>query len=283
MAEAIAGRPTVRTSGRMYLVLATGFAVLAGLLAYAALRDSGGSSGGTAVATLARVVASEDIPARTRITADMVEVRAIPAEAALLGSFTESGAVLGLVTRYPIAANEQIGPQKVGATLADAQTETLDSGLSFVIPQGFRGVAISVTESSAVGGLVVAGDHVDVIALFDKELTGLERAVTVIQNVEVLAVAQVAQEAVPPAVEAEGDETGAASTGLGVRPLEPEPQPSARTVTLAVSPEDAQILALVEQNATLWLSLRAYDDDETPRVTDSGLLPLGVLHPDLRD
>jgi len=249
MAEAIAGRPTVRTSGRMYLVLATGFAVLAGLLAYAALRDSGGSSGGTAVATLARVVASE----------------------------------LGLVTRYPIAANEQIGPQKVGATLADAQTETLDSGLSFVIPQGFRGVAISVTESSAVGGLVVAGDHVDVIALFDKELTGLERAVTVIQNVEVLAVAQVAQEAVPPAVEAEGDETGAASTGLGVRPLEPEPQPSARTVTLAVSPEDAQILALVEQNATLWLSLRAYDDDETPRITDSDLLPLGVLHPDLRD
>jgi pilus assembly protein CpaB len=267
----------------MYLVLATGFAVLAGLLAYAALRDSGGSSGSTAVATLARVVASEDIPARTRITADMVEVRAIPAEAALLGSFTESGAVLGLVTRYPIAANEQIGPQKVGATLADAQTETLDSGLSFVIPQGFRGVAISVTESSAVGGLVVAGDHVDVIALFDKELTGLERAVTVIQNVEVLAVAQVAQEAVPPAVEAEGDETGAASTGLGVRPLEPEPQPSARTVTLAVSPEDAQILALVEQNATLWLSLRAYEDDETPRITDSDLLPLGVLHPDLRD
>lgn len=283
MAEAIAGRPGVRTSGRMYLVLATGFAVLAGLLAYAALRDSGGSSGSTAVATLARVVASEDIPARTRITADMVEVRAIPAEAALLGSFTESGAVLGLVTRYPIAANEQIGPQKVGATLADAQTESLDSGLSFVIPQGFRGVAISVTESSAVGGLVVAGDHVDVIALFDKELTGLEKAVTVVQNVEVLAVAQVAQEAVPPAIEEEGEEASATSTGLGVRPLEAEPQPSARTVTLAVSPEDAQILALVEQNATLWLSLRAYDDDETPRITDSDLLPLGVLHPDLRD
>ena len=70
---------------------------------------------------------------------------------------------------------------------------------------------------------------------------------------------------------------------LGVRPIAPEPQPSARSVTLAVQPQDAQTLALVEQHATLWLTLRPFDDAETVTVSDSDLLPLGVLHPDLRD
>ena len=287
MAEAVmAGRPPARTSGRMYLVLATGFAVLAGLLAFAALRDDGSSTSTAAsVAALSRVVAIEDITARTRVTADMVEVRPIPTEAALVSAFAAPESVVGLVTRYPIAANEQIGPQKVGATFEDG--DAADSGLSFVIPTGFRAVSISITESSAVGGLVVAGDHVDVIALFDTDLTGLEKAVLVIQNVEVLSVAQVAQEAVPPPATGDAElanaDAATAAGGLGVRPTELEAQPSARTVTLAVLPDDAQTLALVEQHATLWLTLRAFDDDETVIVRDADLLPLGVLHPDLRD
>lgn len=288
MAEALAGRPPARTSGRLYLVLATGFAVLAGLLAFAALRDDGGTAASTAATTtLSRVVAAEDIPARTRVTVDMLQVQAIPTDAALVNAFASTESVVGLVTRFPISANEQIGPQKVGATFDDG--DIADNGLSFVIPSGFRAVAISVTESSAVGGLIVAGDHVDVIALLDEDLAGIEKAVTVIQNVEVLSVAQISQEAVPPPVtgDAELEEGSTARTAadgtLGVRPLEPEAQPSARTVTLAVRPDDAQTLALVEQHATMWLTLRAIDDDETVVIQDSDLLPIGVLHPDLRD
>lgn len=290
MAGAIAQRPPARTSGRAYLFMALGFAVLAGLLAFAALRDGGdsGSSATGAIATLPRVVAVEEIPARTRITADMLQVRAIPTEAALLGAFAAPDQAIGLVTRFPIAINEQISSQKVGATFEDG--ELADSALSFVIPEGYRAVSISVTESSAVAGLVVAGDRVDVIALFGDDLAGIEKAVTVLQNVEVLAVAQVAQQPVPPPVVTDGEVVPAESEvvvasdqALGVRPLAPVPQPSARTITLAVQPEDAQILALVEQHATWWLTLRAFDDDETTTLSDSSLLPLGVLHPDLRD
>ena len=102
MAEAIAQRPPARSSGRMYLVLATGFAILAGLLAFAALRDSGGSSSSPAsVATLNRVVAAEDIPARTRVTEDMLTVQAIPTDAALVNAFAAPESVIGLVTRHP--------------------------------------------------------------------------------------------------------------------------------------------------------------------------------------
>lgn len=293
MAQAIAQRPPPRTSSRLYLVLATGFAIIAGLLAFAALRDSGASSStatATGAATLLRVVAVDDIPARTRLTAEMVAVQSISVEAALVNAFASSESVVEQVTRFPVAANEQIGPQKVGATFEDGVAA--DSGLSFVIPAGHRAVAISVTESSAVAGLIVAGDRVDVIALLDLDLAGLEKAVTVLQNVEVLSVAQVPQQAVPPpataeeelAADATSSEAAAAGTdSLGVRPLAPEPQPSARTVTLAVSPEDAQLLALVDKHATLYLTLRAFDDDETVTVSDSDLLPLGVLHPDLRD
>lgn len=292
MAQAIAQRPPPRTSGRLYLVLATGFAIIAGLLVFAALRDDGGSSTATnaSAATLLRVVAVDDIPARTRVTAEMVAVQPIPVQAALVNAFASSESVIGQVTRFPIATNEQIGPQKVGATFEDGAAA--DTGLSFVIPAGHRAVAISVTESSAVAGLVVAGDHVDVLALLELDLAGIEKAVTVLQNVEVLSVAQVAQLAVPPPATVEEEAAAgaasdtddlAATDTLGVRPLESLPQPSARTVTLAVLPEDAQLLALADQHATLYLTLRAFDDDETVTVSDSDLLPIGVLHPDLRD
>jgi pilus assembly protein CpaB len=294
MAGAIAQRPPARTTGRTYLFMAAGFAVLAGLLAFAALRDGGdgGASATGAIATLPRVVAIEDIPVRTRITEEMVRVQAIPTEGAQLSAFAVPESAIGLVTRFPIAANEQIGPQKVGVTFESG--EEADTGLSFVIPPGYRAVSISISEPSAVAGLIVAGDRVDVIALFDEKLAGIEKAVTVLQNVEVLSVAQIAQEPVPPPVltdeEAAAAESSdvveaeaAADEGLGVRPIAPLPQPGARTITFAVLLEDAQMLALVEQHASWWLTLRAFDDDETVTLSDSSLLPLGVLHPDLRN
>jgi Flp pilus assembly protein CpaB len=95
------------------------------------------------------------------------------------------------------------------------------------------------------------------------------KAVTLLQNVEVLAVAQEAQEPLP--VASEGDAAGGSRGG---RPDDAERQPDATSATLAVSPQDAQLLALVhEAGGVIWLALRPAGDQDTSPPGESNLLP----------
>lgn len=268
--------------GRVFLVLAIGLGLLAAALAAIALSEGGSSDSGerAAITTVTRVVAAEDIPARTRISPAMLRLEEVPISAVLEGSYIEIERVDGLVARYPIAAREQVTTHKVGATFNDLEAT---AGLSFVVPAGLRAVAIEVNEFNAVGGLVVAGDRVDVIALFDQEIAGIEKAVTILQDVEVAAVAQIAQRPVPPP-STEGDTTEDASirSSAGLRPDDVEPNPTLRTVTLLVTPDDAQLLALAGFEAELWLSLRGFEDSEQQTLVERDLLEVGVLPPSLR-
>ena len=51
-----------------------------------------------------------------------------------------------------------------------------------------------------------------------------------------------------------------ASDGAGARPRATESTAQARTVTLATSPEDAQLLFLATQKGTLGLAMRRFGD-----------------------
>ena len=276
---------------RLFTYLAVGLGVLAAFLVFAALRGGDASSTGGGGTLVPVVVAARDIPARTMITTDMVRVEQVASGSVVADAYRDRAALVGQVTRYPVAAREQIGAQKIaaGSALAakagDKDVAASDS-LSFVVPPGKRGVSITISEPSAIGGMLIAGDRIDVIALFDKELAGTEKAVTALQNIEVLAVAQAAQEVVPPAVSATATPAAGAVTASvdarGVRPTEAKAQPQARTVTLALTPAEAALMALAEQHGKLWLSLRAYEDDRTVDVPHVDLLSLGVLPADRR-
>lgn len=274
-------------SNRLFTYLAVGLGLLAAVLVFVALRGEGTGGAPSGGAVVPVVVAARDIPARTALTADMLRLEQVPSRSVVADAYRERDALVGEVTRYPIAAREQIGAQKIAAASA-LSTKTGDKdaadGLSFVVPPGKRGVSISITEPSAIGGLIIAGDHVDVIALFDKELAGIEKAVTALQNVEVLSVAQATQAIVPPAATATpaAGTTAATADARGTRPVEAKAQPQARTVTLALTPGQAALVALAEQHGKLWLSLRAYEDDATVDVPHTDLLSLGVLSPDRR-
>jgi pilus assembly protein CpaB len=175
-------------------------------------------------------------------------------------------------TRYPLAENEQVTSLKIGVTKEDAK----DQGLSFVLPSGMRAFSITVSEESSVGGLILPGDLVDIIAIFQADLVGVDKAVTLLQNIEVLAVAQEAQEPIPP-VQATQTATPVPSGTLGERPSDVKPNPSARTVTLAVTQDQAQLLALVQAQGDLALSLRAYGDRAPVSPTETNLLPYGAV------
>jgi pilus assembly protein CpaB len=283
MATTTATPPRAERMGRVFLVLAIGLGLLAAALAVLALAEGNSSSGGqerAAATTVMRVVAADDIPARTRISPAMLRLEEVPISAVLEGSYLDLERVDGLVARYPIAAREQVTTHKVGSTFDDLEAT---AGLSFVVPAGLRAVSIEVNEFNAVGGLVVAGDRVDVIAIFGDEIAGIEKAVTILQDVEVGAVAQSAQRPVPPpSTEGEVSEDASVGSSSGLRPEDVEPNPSLRTITLLVSADDAQLLALAGVEGELWLTLRGFEDSEQLTLVERDLLEVGVLPPSLR-
>ena len=127
--------------------------------------------------------------------------------------------------------------------------DTRRGGLSSDVRAHFRAMSISVSGAAAVSGMVRPGDNVDVIGTFSfpddagKIKRGDPVTCTVLQKVLVLAV---------------GSETAKnRRQALGV-------QSGYSTVTLAVTPREAEILAFAEQvKGRLVLTLRNRNDTET--------------------
>ncbi len=265
---------TAARNGKGLWLLALLSGVLAAVFTIVAIKSAGGGGGdgASAPATASEVVvAGQDIPAGTEITAAHLQAIDVPTNLVVLGAFTEIDLLIGETSRVPIAKGEQITRSKVGVQSVEAD------GLEFVVPKGMRAISVDVNEVRGVGGLLLAGNRVDVIAvaeakdLLTEETPGIKQefdiAFTVLQNVEVLSVAQKAQTAVPPleedaASEGAAEATTAADTAnSGQRPDDAKPQPDARTVTLAVTSEQAQLLALIDKEGDIWLSLRRFGED----------------------
>lgn len=218
------------------------------------------------------VVAAQDIPVRMQIGADMVQLKQIPVQARHAQAFGDMRDVVGKVTKLPISAGEQVIATKFATGRAEA-------GLTFIIPPGKRAVSVSVSEVIGSGGLILPGDFVDIIGIFDAKTMGKDMAAFILQDIEVLAVAQLLQgDAVPEQGVAQRAEK-AAGTPLSSGPKatpepakeEPKAQPQARSVTMAVSPEQAQRLVLAENMGKLRLVLRPIKDPNLVSLPEATL------------
>jgi pilus assembly protein CpaB len=257
-------------SGR-FMLLTIVCAIISAALVYAAIaRNGGGKETASAESTAATVVAKVEIPARTPITADMLEIKNVPVNgraATALGSIDDA---VGKVTRYPVALGEQLTPNKV---VSVEGTENVDS-LSFAVPKGMRAISISADQVLSAGGLVLPGDYVDIMGVLSgtkPDGSEVENYVvkTILQNVQVLAVAQTIADA--PATTAE-----TSSDGQSGRGSESKPNPEATTLTILVSPAQAQMLFLAESNGTLRAVVRGFGDADTadlPPVYQNELSP----------
>lgn len=105
-------------------------------------------------------------------------------------------------------------------------------GLSPLVPEGMRAVAVRVTDDTAVSGFVQPGMHVDVLVTGRPPNGGDVITRTVLQNVLVLTA---------------GTQIQADARGQAVQ---------APTVTVVVSPEDAEILTLAGNEGRIKLVLR---------------------------
>ena len=239
-------------SGKFALVLALGFGLTASLLVWVYLKNL--SKATEPVQTVAVVIANSDIAPRTSLTKEMLKIQQVPVDIRHPKAFPSVDKLEGKVTRLAITAGEQILDTKV---FADRE----ESGLAFVIPPNKRAISVGVSEVIGSGGLIVPGDRVDVVAVFDSRQVGKDMATMVLQDVEVLAVAQLILGEEPVSLATKVGQQNGMFGGSKEQPkVDPKAQPTAKSVTLAVSPDEAQRLILAEDKGKIRLALRPYGE-----------------------
>ena len=176
------------------------------------------------------VIALVEIKPRTKITRDMIRLEQYPKELIGENAKTKVEEVENRVTQKAISAKEQI-------RATDLVTEGQAPGLAFKIPDGMRAIAIGAGEVMAVGTMVQPGDKVDILATYHDPRTRQEITRMILQNVEVLAVNR-------GQTDSQGKE-GANSS-----------------MTLAVTPEQGELLAAADRAGALRIQLRSVRDEK---------------------
>ncbi|NPV73703.1 MAG: Flp pilus assembly protein CpaB [Pelotomaculum sp.] len=186
-------------------------------------------------------VARQRIPARTRITAQMIELKDIPAKYINELAAVSPEEIVGKIAKSEILPGEQILRDRL------AQGSSATDGLAFMLQPGKRAVTVAVNEVSGLAGLIKPGDRVDVVGTFDLQgAPGQEKSsITsiLIQDVDVLS-------------------TDQATIPLQENGQNGKKEAPARTVTLSVTPEQAQPLVLCSEKGTIRLILRPATDHE---------------------
>ncbi|MBI2321370.1 MAG: Flp pilus assembly protein CpaB [Chloroflexi bacterium] len=265
-----------RLSGSGALLVAVALGGLTSFLAWQYVRQAGQAT--RPLETAPVVVVTTSIAPRTAITPDMVRVQQLPVAARHPDAARAPGEVVGKVARSALSPEEQVLTTKLFL-----QRE--ESGLAFVVPPGKRAVSVAFTELVGSGGLILPSDRVDVVGVFEVRPSApggpsggqsTYVATLVLQNVEVLAIAQrIGGEDTRDAVARAAQDAGLNGRGVGqaVR-SQPQPQPQAKTATLAVSPDEALRLVLAEERGKIRLALRRAGEDAVAPVPE---LPLSAI------
>jgi Flp pilus assembly protein CpaB len=161
------------SSRRRTLVLVVGvlLAIAAGAAAFM-LSSQGTEEPEVLIPTKDVVVATEGLPARSTITATQVQLRPVAIDESNASAYADVNEVVGKIPAISILANQIITPNmfvsdtSVGGVpiLKPFETVAPDSPI-------LRAVSITVPAERAVGGLIGAGQRVDLIATFPVAVT----------------------------------------------------------------------------------------------------------------
>jgi pilus assembly protein CpaB len=235
--------------GKTPLIVAVALGLFAGVIAYSAIKkkESDVRRGWNLVPV---VVSAIDISEGTVVTFDMISQRSVPEQ------FVTSSVVKPDSASY-IVNQKVLVPVQAGDPLLWSQFETTKAAerLSTKVQKKARAVTIDANTSATVGGWVRPNDHVDVLGTFKDAQTNESVAVTLLQNVIVLATGKI--------------------TGTTNVNLIPEGQRNYSNVSLLVLPEEAEILVLAQESGSLVLSLR--NEDDTGTMEERGRATINTL------
>jgi pilus assembly protein CpaB len=184
------------------------------------------------------VVAAKEIVAGSVLNKDLVKVVDWPRANLVAGAISEPGKLDGRVIRHPLIAGEVILEGKL------APMGTL-GGLAGIIQNDKRAVTVKVDEASGVAGFVMPGNRIDILLTMDKnEFKDDPITKSVLQNILVLGKGQ----------DIEQPKTG-------------EKPKIVPTVTLEVTPEEGERLALAAKEGFITLALRGWTENVTEPTT----------------
>jgi pilus assembly protein CpaB len=222
-------------------ILAVAVAGLASIALYNYLKGQEAMVQG-AVATQSIVVAAEEIPIGSSIVPQQVKMLNWPKAAIPAGqTFSSVEQVTGRTAIDRYTAGEPIVEAKL--IPKDGQSGIL----TYKIPEGHRAMTVAVDQVAGVAGFISPGNMVDVVLTTTTPGTNQQPvSKIVLQNVPVLATGQVISQE-------KKDE-------------KPVVVP---TVTMDVTPEDAEKLAIASTQGRLQLVLRRVGDKEVAKTTGS--------------
>ncbi|MBV9271953.1 MAG: Flp pilus assembly protein CpaB, partial [Candidatus Eremiobacteraeota bacterium] len=149
---------------------------------------------------------------------------------------------IGALSLITIPAGATITSSKVG--------HPSDVGLPVRLKPGMRAVSLQIDKVKGVSGLIEPGDRVDVIAIPPRQGADAPAGVAILRGVRVLAIGQTLEEI----------------------SATPSPQQaSSETVTIEVTPKQADLVTMADINTILRLALRS------PREPVNSL-PVEALH-----
>src|SRR5712664_2264654 len=230
---------------RFFFVLAG--ALLFGLLAAVSVSRYL-SSAQAYTKNLSRVaVAKVAIPLGSKILPEQVTMVQFPKESTPDGTFESPEKLAGRVAVVNIAPREPITESRLAP-------EGPAGGLSAVIPEGYRAMTVKVDDVVGISGFIMPGTLVDVVVVIDPGDKSTQDPISkiVLQNIKVLA------------------------NGQNIdKPENQRDANSVKAVTLQVTPEQAEKLALASSEGKLQLVMRNstdQGDEKTSGVNKRGLL-----------
>lgn len=230
----------MESSNRKVIILAIVMALFTTFLIYLYIRKAITRS--DVVSYVDVYVAAKTLPAKHVMEEGDIKKIKVAREYLNPNAIVNKAEIIGKRLKEKIISGEQI--------LYDRLVTEKDMTLAYNIPKGMRAVSLNVDEQIEVANLINPGDRVDIIASFESEVaedknnrTVYPRITkTVIQNALVLALGQNMSE-------------------------EQDRKELPKTVTVALSPEDAEKLVYITEYAKVRMALRNIDDEKTVRTS----------------
>ena len=190
-----------------------------------------------AVATVPIVAANTEIPVGGAINVTQVKTVAWPKASVPQGALSSTDQANGRVAIQTFMPGDPI----VEAKLMPKEGAPF-SILTYKIPEGHRAMTVSVDQVSGVAGFLNPGNIVDVVLIASPPGSSQQISKIVLQNMSILAIGQIVEQK-------EG------------KPV------TVPTVTMDVTPEDAEKLAIASTQGRLQLVLRRVGDKEVAKTT----------------
>jgi pilus assembly protein CpaB len=221
------------------LLLALTSGVVAALLALRYLRERTTPLMASEPKRVNIVLSARSLAVGSVVTERDVKLMTWPGDALPSGYIRSVQDAVGRGVITPLAENEPLLAAKMS-------TKDAGGGLPIIIRDGMRAVSVRVDEVIGVAGFVLPGTRVDVMLTLDKNNNNRPQSITktLLQNVQTLAAGQSV-----------------------TRDKEGKPQ-TVTVITVLVSPDDAELLALAAKEGRLQLALRNTLD--TLAVSTSG-------------